>query len=309
MDWEPASTFDPDVLDWSREFASRWSALREERLPATRGFFRSLEERLTLRRQRRSSGARELTYGVGQIRVGGRRRPAVLIDQSAVGEMGIRDLEDPELVEFLAPVVGKPPAAAVVVAVPTPGLQMQSGEVIVAADHGTLGVIAFKASGEPCLVTAGHVAGQTRQQVMYTGRLVGDVGFCANPKTTTSDPTVDVGLVELNATGNQLLGNFLHVKGTVELDERDRLSLITSRGTDTAGILGRFPRMHMPGVNSLILDVYVTDRAISVAGDSGSAATTEDGEHLVGHLIGGDAVAHSYIEAAQVQLHKAGVTV
>lgn len=186
---------------------------------------------------------------------------------------------------------------------PPPILQRSTGaQFLTSSSVGTFGAEVTWSSS--CgLLTAGHVGavGAAVNVVDAAGNLqqVGSVVFSQNAAGAGSQGGADVALIELNSKPVRTWGG----RKTRAVKPLDDVEVTRSAGTATAKTKGMFAWLAYPGTTIVFANTYMTDKAITVSGDSGARATEKNSGDVVGHVVGATANVASYIQEIDYQLN------
>jgi|SRR5215469_2487765 len=182
------------------------------------------------------------------------------------------------------------------VGVPTPELQVATGDMIMAPNVGTCGSSARWANSQGIL-TAGHV-GSAPSAAFSNGAHIGNVVFSRNPANGGAQVGADVALVELNP-GMHLNKS---VTGTVRAQPTSNVLIMRPNGGSPVQVIAKTNWFYIPASNGTYGDVYLTMTGVTQPGDSGAAVLLQNTQSLVGHVIGASGRITSYIQDIEYQL-------
>lgn len=152
------------------------------------------------------------------------------------------------------------------------------------------------------LLTAGHVGGVGAAVSVLnpagTLQQIGTVVFSRTAAGAGPQGDADVAIIELNF---KPVGNWGGLK-TRTLQPLDDVDVLCSTGKATAQTKGMFAWLAYPGTNIVFANTYMTDKAITVKGDSGARATHANSGDLVGHVVGATTKVASYVQEIDYQL-------
>ena len=170
-----------------------------------------------------------------------------------------------------------------------------SGDAITSPNSGRVGC-AVSWNGGSGFLTAGHVAPTKGAGVFDRRTSLGSVVYVSNPAGGGTAPMADVAVVELPA-GTKLSSTF---GARVAAPANSTVTVQNGRGGASGNVFAFCTFNYWAKVGGTYGDTYITDRAVSVGGDSGSAVTDAAG-NLVGTLVGGTKT-NSYIQDVQYQI-------
>lgn len=173
-----------------------------------------------------------------------------------------------------------------------------AGTAVHGALRGTAGPQATWANGRRGFLTAGHVAVGTGTVTDSYGTTIGTTIYALDPATPAagSRPNIDVALIEVPtnaATTAFTLGTPLAGSTAVNLH--------LGTGLAASTILGMISWFVWPSIGGTYVDLYMTNAACTVAGDSGATATSGSRD-VVGLVVGGTATFTSYVQDIHRQL-------
>jgi hypothetical protein len=246
--------------------------------------------------------------------------PMVLADPSLVEHVdygsvvAAHDYQD--LTQYLRDLTGgaEPPKDLVAVSSDIPKEHFAEGGT--ANPGGTQGVLGAAATmnGQPCILTAGHVAAMQAQvpigrgsgvRLSTTGGLTAPVVYATHAGTTNSRiPIADIAVVELAAPPVRHRTNF--APGVPMIDDRFvRLggsqvgtSPLPFRAVCAYVRVDRSGNLPRPGLWG---QTYMTESPIGQPGDSGSPVINSRSNQLMGHYLGG-ATANGFVQDIAFQL-------
>ena len=159
--------------------------------------------------------------------------------------------------------------------------------------QGTAGPEARWPSGHRGFLTAGHVAVGTTHIDDAAGVPLGNTICVFDPGTVSGGtrPNVDVALVEVvsgAATTPFTMGTPLAGGAGVDLH--------LGKGLTPSSVLAMAAWYLWPGLGATYVDLYLTNAACTVPGDSGAAVTQAGGNAVVGLVVGGTKTFTSYVQ-------------
>ncbi len=166
-----------------------------------------------------------------------------------------------------------------------------AGTVISGAMQGTAGPRVTWGAGHTGFLTAGHVAIGTGQ--VYDAHGVNAVGktiHAFDPGSGGGSTNVDVALIE-TPTGAALTTFYIGspITGSSAID------LHLGKGLMASTVLALISWYVWPGIGTYV-DLYMTNGACSVPGDSGAVVTSAGSKDAVGMVVGGTATFASFIQ-------------
>jgi hypothetical protein len=198
----------------------------------------------------------------------------------------------------------------VVIPINPPQLQLGPGDPLhVLSAVGSVGTDLSLPSqvGVPAFATAGHVAQKQFTQVFdAAGTVIGSVGFCSTPSGSGTNPVADFAVIDpikglafrptIPGSTNAGAGNIIYV-GT---------------GGAAVTIAAYCTYLAVPSVGGTLGEVYLTNKCITIPGDSGSVALLNG--YVIGHVVGAIPGTSTLIQCIDYQLNSAlstypGVTV
>jgi hypothetical protein len=169
----------------------------------------------------------------------------------------------------------------------------KAGTAVYGALQGTAGPEAKWASNHTGFLTAGHVAVGTKQVDDVAGNPLGTTICTFDPGTVSSGtrPNVDVALIEVAAGAvTTRFPQGTPLKGSAGID------LYLGTGTAASTVLGMIAWYLWPAVGGTYVDLYMTNAACTVPGDSGAVVTASGSTDAVGMVVGGTTTFTSYIQ-------------
>lgn len=163
--------------------------------------------------------------------------------------------------------------------------------------NGTAGVAA-KWQQQPCMLTAGHVANPYGANVMASGASVGAVMFAdwLGNNHGPQDIVADVSVVVLAPGVGLNQGPAVTARSSVK--QYDDVTAYGARSGPQSGWVryGLLPNFALSKSKGRWGEVSLTDRAISVGGDSGAPVLLTGTSTIVGHIVAGAGNAYSIIQ-------------
>jgi hypothetical protein len=236
--------------------------------------------------------------GVGLVAHEGQIRPMIALDYfSDETTHIIRPMSEiTEFSDIFRPILGPDLVSRIyVLFVAPPEPFIAPGDNISSPNPGRVGCAAYWHSGSGFL-TAGHVA-TTAGAGVFDGRTrLGTIKYVSNPAGGGTVPMADVAVVELSG-GSKLSASF---GARVAAPANSTVTVQNGRVGASGKVFAFCSFTYWSKVSGTYGDTYITDRAVSVGGDSGSAVTDISG-NLVGMLVGGT-TSNSYIQDVQYQI-------
>lgn len=174
-----------------------------------------------------------------------------------------------------------------------------AGTTIYGALQGTAGPEAKWASGHRGFLTAGHVAIGTTHVDDAAGVRLGTTICAFDPGTVSGGtrPNVDVALIEVASTSRTTpFPQGSPLSGSAGVD------LHLGKGLTASTVLGMIAWYLWPGVGGTYADLYMTNAACTVPGDSGAVATRSRTSKAIGMVVGGTKTFTSYIQDISRQI-------
>jgi hypothetical protein len=173
---------------------------------------------------------------------------------------------------------------------------------------GTCGVEVRTANGSAAVLTAGHVARPVGSSIFASGSKIGSVLF-TDSLSQHSPPVLaaDVAVVELGR--GVVATNRRRVPGQVQAKQLDNVVADHQGGPPQSGWIRNAVTSFALRQNvGLWGEVFVTDRAISIGGNSGAPVYLNDGsDRLLGHVVAGAPPAYTLIQDIGYILNYANV--
>jgi hypothetical protein len=264
-------------------------------------------------------------YGAGVITHNDTEYPAVFIDDNLVGHILPRYTPHPIREHTLMERIIKQlcgstqlPASTVFVGVSTPEPHFgPSGEAVChdLGTAGTLGALVTTQSGNPGILTAGHVAHVVGRDVHCGTNLVGKVEFTVDPRKArlATDRCSDIAVIKIDDHSNQFELPRLHISGKAEAKAKDKVVKYCSHPhhpnlySAPVEITGMANWIMCP-LGGMWEDTYLTDTRISDRGDSGAPVLLEGTDLLVGHIVGSSRPFPTYVQTIGSQLRASQCT-
>lgn len=191
--------------------------------------------------------------------------------------------------------VGLPPAQELR-ASPGSGISSSGG-------LGTLGAKATDGRGVALITTAGHVVQEVGATV-HNG--VGSAIFVDHlSKRPTGVDCADIAIVQLNSGAKDSGGPT--ISGTADARRGDHVIVHGRSGTRQGWVRGVSLSWGRDVTGGSWGNVYITDRSVSLPGDSGAPVLFRDRPTLAGHIVAGDQGSYSLIQQAAYQFSEANV--
>jgi hypothetical protein len=201
---------------------------------------------------------------------------------------------DPTAEAAVKQTLGNPFGDVKLLRIPELTRKAAAGTAVYGALQGTAGPEAKWASGKHTgFLTAGHVAVGTRQVDDGAGNPLGTTICAFDPGTVSSGtrPNVDVALIEVAAGAvTTRFPQGTPLKGSAGVD------LYLGTGARPSTVLGMIAWYLWPSVGGTYVDLYMTNAACTVPGDSGAVVTASGLKEAVGMVVGGTTTFTSYIQ-------------
>ena len=191
------------------------------------------------------------------------------------------------------------PDQVCVLRIPRMARSAAAGVVIYGAMQGRAGPRVTWASTRVGFITAGHVAAGAGYVTDATGRVVfGRTVHAFDPATPSggSAPNVDVALIE--PPSGSAVSHF--AKGSV-VPGLSAIDLHLATPPRASTILGMISWYVWPGLGTYV-DLFMTNAACTVPGDSGAAVTNAGTSDLIGIVVGGTRTFSSFIQDIDRQI-------
>lgn len=179
----------------------------------------------------------------------------------------------------------------------------------VVTSHGRCGVeVVIRSTGERAVVTAGHVAHPKGAFVMANDRAIGRVVYADYLAAHQSTETIaDVAVVKLEE--GVAVSNTRIISGAGAGKKLDLVVADGGQGSKEARILGLMESFALKRGVGCWGQVLITDRAISISGDSGTPVYLSDGSGtVIGHVVAGHSAAYTIIQDIDYILQRGNVT-
>jgi hypothetical protein len=245
-------------------------------------------------------------FGVGSIRRNHESYIALLVPlRIRDGEVALEETElppaesDEDVLAAVRNVLPDEPLDQVrILRVPEIIRSATPGTAVYGAMRGTAGAGVTWASGHAGFLTAGHVAIGTAHVTDRAGTSLGNTIHAFDPAISSggTTPNVDVALIEPpkgSATTRFSSGAPLTASGPIDLH--------LGTGLTSSTVLAMISWYLWPGIGTYV-DLYMTNAACTVGGDSGAAVTMGSSNEVVGMVVGGTKTFASFIQDIHTQI-------
>jgi hypothetical protein len=189
-------------------------------------------------------------------------------------------------------------AQVVILPVPQIHRNTTAGTRVYGALQGTAGPGVTWAGGRTGFLTAGHVAGGNATLTDVSGRhSYGKTVHVFDPAAGGSASNVDVALIEVPVgAATTSFTKAAPIKGG------SAVHLHLTKGRTASTVLGMIGWFSWPGAG-LYIDLYMTNAACTVGGDSGSVVTNAGTTDAIGMVVGATGTFTSFIQVIETQLN------
>jgi len=252
-------------------------------------------------------------FGAGVVYVDEELQPALFIVDELLRATGIRERDVARIYEsaglgrYLVQVLGGVPGNTRVVGLAPPVEQLAPGDPIVAiGTRGTCGPAVTTSDGERAVLTAGHVATPVEITVDSGGERIGRVAWSDSlSQHGPGEVCADVAVVVLRR--DVILEGGPPIRSAGAAAQLMRVAAY-ARGRGRADWLRGLSReWALDTTKGSWKEIAITSLPISDEGDSGAPVLVQDGDVLVGMIVGGNS-AYSVIQDISVLLEQTGTT-